>query len=80
MRRHPSARSPTRLRIATAIRTARAGASGQGTGSLKNTISPSPVNRSSVPSKRWTRSPSAAWYSREHVHHVLGLDGLGEGA
>ena len=33
-------------------------------GSLKNTIRPSPVKRSSVPSKRWIRSPIASWYSR----------------
>ena len=32
---------------------------------MKKTISPSPVKRSSVPSKRLIRSPSAAWYSRE---------------
>ena len=34
-----------------------------GSGSLKMTINPSPVNRSSVPPKRKTRSPIAAWYS-----------------
>ena len=48
--RQPAASSATLSRIATAMRTARAGASGQGSGSLKNTISPSPVKRSSVPS------------------------------
>ena len=51
------------MRIATLIRIARGGPSSQRTGSLKNTISPSPANRSSVPSKRKIRSPSAAWYS-----------------
>ena len=50
MRRQPSASVATRLRMATAILTARSGASGHGSGSLKKTISPSPVKRSSVPS------------------------------
>ena len=53
----------TRVRMATLIRIARAGPSSQRTGSLKKTIRPSPANRSSVPSKRKIRSPSAAWYS-----------------
>src|SRR6185436_14786656 len=44
------------------MRTARRGPSGHGSGSLKMTISPSPAKRSSVPSKRWMRSPRAAWY------------------
>ena len=48
----PSASSLTRSRIARAILTARNAGSSQGTGSLKKTIRPSPVNRSSVPSKR----------------------------
>jgi hypothetical protein len=36
-------------RIATAILTARSAGSGQGTGSLKNTMIPSPENWSSAP-------------------------------
>src|SRR5712691_1244741 len=42
-----------------AQRDARAAGSGQGTGSLKKTIRPSPVKRSSVPSKRKISSPMA---------------------
>ena len=44
--------------------TAARGASGQGRGSLKKTITPSPVKRSSVPSCSKINSPSSAWYSR----------------
>ena len=51
---------------------------GHGIGSLKNTISPSPVKRSSVPSKRWIRSPERRVVLAEHRHHVLGLDRLRE--
>src|SRR5881275_2530294 len=46
------------------MRTARSGASGRGTGSLKKIIMPSPVNRSSVPSCSRIRRPISAWYSR----------------
>ena len=68
----------TRSRMATDIRIARSGASSIGSGSLKKTISPSPVNRSSVPSYAKISSPSASWYSREDAHHLLGLARLGE--
>src|SRR5829696_7518131 len=61
LRRHPSASSAILLRIATPIRTARSGASGHGMGSLKSTMTPSPVNEPSVPSKRKTSSPRAVW-------------------
>ena len=37
------------------------------------------MKRSSVPSNRKTRSPSAAWYSRRTVIVTSGSDGLGEG-
>ncbi len=47
-----------------AMRNARAGASGTGSGSLKKTMMPSPVKRSSVPSCSTISAPIAAWYSR----------------
>src|SRR2546427_1598130 len=61
------------------MRTARSGASGRSTGSLKKIIMPSPVNRSSVPSCSRIRRPISAWYSRRTPHDLLGLGGLGEG-
>src|SRR5262245_23540344 len=52
-----------RSRIETAIRTARSSGFGTATGSLKNTIIPSPVNRSKVPSYFRITGPTSAWYS-----------------
>ena len=60
------------------MRVARAGGSGTGTGSLKKTIIPSPVKRSSVPSWARISRPISAWYSPQDPHDVLGLGGLGE--
>ena len=51
-------------RIATAILTERSAGSGQGTGSLKNTMIPLPENWSSVPSNWLTSGPNAPWYLR----------------
>src|SRR5437667_5066366 len=48
-----------------AILTARSAGSGIGTGSLKNTMIPSPENWSSVPSNWLTSGPKAPWYSRK---------------
>src|ERR1051325_3630185 len=66
-------------RIAIDMLTARAAASGIGTGSLKNTMMPSPENWSSVPSYFATSGPNAPWYSRRKVQDLLGLSGLSEG-
>ena len=63
-RRHLLDNSDRRRRIATAIRTARAHGSGQGIGSPKTTMIPSPTNLSSVPSNSWMIVPNVAWYSR----------------
>jgi hypothetical protein len=68
----------TSASISSAIRTARSAASSQGTGSLKNTMMPSPVNRSRVPSCRWTRRRQRVVLG-EDVHDLLGLTGLREG-
>ena len=65
--------------IATAMRTARSPGSGTGTGSLKKTMMPSPVKRSSVASCSRTSAPTAAWYSASTRHHLFRLGGLGEG-
>ena len=56
----PPAARATASRISTAILTARSAGSGQGSGSLKNTMMPSPAKWSSVPSERVTIGPSAA--------------------
>ena len=53
----------TRSRMATDIRIARSGASSIGNGSLKKTINPSPVKRSSVPPCAKISSPNGSWYS-----------------
>src|SRR5215210_4774825 len=50
---------PAASRIATAMLTARSAGSGIGTGSLKNTMIPSPENWSRVPSNWLTSGPSA---------------------
>src|SRR5262245_43008800 len=50
---------------------------GQGTGSLKNTMMPSPENWSSVPSNADKRPQSSMVFSQE-VEDFLGLRGLGE--
>ena len=76
--RPASARPRTRVRIATLIRIARSGPSSHRTGSLKNTIRPSPAKRSSVPSNRKIRSPSACVVLLQDAHHLLGLARLGE--
>src|SRR6516162_7277703 len=68
---------PASSRIAIAILTARSAGSGQGTGSLKNTMMPSPENWSSVPSNWLTSGPSAPWYSRKKSRTSSGC--LGEG-
>jgi hypothetical protein len=49
-RRQAAINEPAASRIATAILMARSAGSGIGTGSLKNTMIPSPENWSSVPS------------------------------
>src|SRR6516164_7910145 len=69
---------PAASRIASAILTARSAGSGIGTGSLKNTMMPSPENWSSVPSNWLTSGPSAMVFAQE-VEHLLGLGGLREG-
>ena len=51
--------SDRRLRIAAAICTARTHGSGQGIGSPKITMIPSPINLSNVPSNSWTTEPRA---------------------
>src|SRR3954469_18747041 len=61
------------------MRTARSEASGTGTGSLKNTMIPSPEKWSSVPSDAATTGPKAPWYSRQQFKHLLRLGGLGKG-
>src|SRR5215469_1800275 len=77
-RRQEAISSPATSRIATAILTARSAASGIGTGSLKNTMIPSPENWSSVPSN-WLTSAERAMVFPEEVEHFLGLGGLGKG-
>ena len=61
------------------MRTARSGASGTGTGSLKKIIIPSPVNRSSVPSCSTISPPHRDVILAQHAHDLLGLGGLREG-
>src|SRR5215213_9062791 len=70
---------PASSRIAIAILTALSAGLRHGTGSLKNTMIPSPENWSSVPSNWLTRGPSAPWYSRRKSRTSLGFGGLGEG-
>ena len=57
---HATLSSLTRSHMASAIRTARSAGLSAGTGSLKNTIMPSPVKRSSVPSQARMSWPIAA--------------------
>ena len=45
-------------------RLARAEGSGQDSGALNTTITPSPAKRSSVPSNLWITGPTHPWYSR----------------
>ena len=59
-------------------RRARCAGSATGTGSLKNTIMPSPVKRSSVPSCSRTSAPHRRVVLAERAHQLLGLGGLGE--
>src|SRR5215469_11050635 len=66
-------------RIAIAILTARSAGSGIGTGSLKNTMIPSPENWSSMPSNWLTSGPSAPWYSRKKSSTSSGSAVSGEG-
>ena len=47
-------------------------------GSLKNTIIPSPVNRSRVPSYWWTKRSDDPVVLAEHAHHLFGLTCLRE--
>src|SRR5215469_10791650 len=67
---------PAASRIAIAILTARWAGSEQGTGSLKNTMMPSPENWSSVPC---SDPAQRAMVLTQEVEHVLRLSGLGEG-
>ena len=62
LRRQAAINVPAASRIAIAILTARSAGSGHGTGSLKNTMIPSPENWSSVPSNWLTSGPKAPWY------------------
>src|SRR5436190_21887422 len=77
-RRHSPCSPATASRIATAIAAARSAASGHGSGSLKNTMMPSPEKWSSVPSDCITKGPSAVILAQQ-VEHLLGLGRLGEG-
>src|SRR5262245_45737960 len=77
--RHVAINVPASSRIAIAILTARSAGLGQGTGSLKNTMIPSPENWSSVPSNWLTSGPNAPWYSRRKSSTSSGLSGFGKG-
>src|SRR5215472_3751846 len=70
---------PAASRIAIAILTARSAGSGHGTGSLKNTMIPSPENWSSVPSNWLTSGPKGAVVLAQETEDFLGLGGLGKG-
>src|SRR6516164_5211380 len=76
-RRQAAISLPAASRIAIAILTARSAGSGHGTGSLKNTMMPSPENWSSVPSNWLTSGPKAPWYSQK-AQHLFGFGGLAE--
>src|SRR6516165_280855 len=78
-RRQVTISLPASSRIAIAILTARSAGSGQGTGSLKNTMIPSPENwseRSFILADQ--RSQRAVVFSQE-VQDFLGFGSLGEG-
>src|SRR5215831_7819196 len=77
-RRHDAINAAAASRIATVMLTARSAGSGMGTGSLKNTMIPSPENWSSVPSNCSTSGPRAPWYRRRKSSTSLGLGRLGE--
>ena len=74
----PAARLATRSRIASVMRTARSAAFGTGTGSLKNTIIPSPVKRSRVPSWREDQLAHRGVILAQHRHDLLRLGRFGE--
>ena len=60
------------------MRAARGAGSATGTGSLKKTMMPSPVKRSSVPSCSRTSAADRGVVFAEHRHHVFRIGGLGE--
>ena len=66
-RRQAAMSLPASSRIAIAILTARSAGSGQGSGSLKNTMIPSPAKWSSVPSNWLTNGPKVPCYSRRKL-------------
>src|ERR1700757_852886 len=77
-RRHTAINTPAASRIAIAILTARSAASGIGTGSLKNTMMPSPENWSSAAFELADQRPQRAVVFAQEVEHFLRLGGLGE--
>src|SRR6516225_9969436 len=83
--RHLPASADTQPRISMLIRAARPHGSGQNSGSLNQTIKPSPVKRSTVPSNLSTSAPSPDWYSRSTAMTSSGAavspldDALGDG-
>src|SRR6516225_6962110 len=78
-RRHAAINVPAVSRIAIAILTARSAGSGQGTGSLKNTMIPSPEHWSSVPSKWLTSGPQCAMVFAQKFEDFLGLSDFSKG-
>ena len=71
-------KTATPSRISTAMRTARTEGSGHGSGSLNQTIRPSPAKRSSVASYLWMSLPSVAMIFAQDLDDLLRLGGFGK--
>src|SRR6516164_8311589 len=78
-RRQTAISLPAASRIAIAILTARSAGSGQGTGSLKNTMIPSPAKMVERTLEFGDEGPQCAMVFALKIQHFLGLGRLGEG-